>query len=60
VTIDPNTGVRGFKPGRQDLAYASQSCFQERQPHYRAARFLYLSAITVVLPNRNITNRQPV
>jgi hypothetical protein len=42
VTIDPSTGVRGFEPGRQDLAYASQSCLQERQPHYRAAHFLYL------------------
>jgi hypothetical protein len=29
-----------FEPGRQDLAYASRSCFQERQPHYRAAHFL--------------------
>jgi len=45
-----------LEPGRQDLAYASQSCFQERQPHYRAAHFLYLPAITVVSPKRNITN----
>jgi len=42
-----------LEPGRQDLAYASQSCFQERQPHYRAAHFLYLPAITVVSPKRN-------
>jgi len=40
VTIDPSTGVRGFEPGRQDLAYASQFCFQKRQPHYRAAHFI--------------------
>ena len=59
MTIDPSTGVRGFEPGRQDLAYASQSCFQERQPHYRAAHFLYLPAITVFSPNRNITNLEP-
>ncbi len=45
MTIDPSTGVRGLEPGRQDLAYASQSCFQERQPHYRAAHFVYLPAI---------------
>src|SRR5260370_24953947 len=55
--MDPSTGGRGFGRGREDLAYASQSCFQERQPHYRAAHFLYLAAITVGSPNRNITNR---
>jgi len=41
VTIDPSTGVRGLEPGRQDLAYASQSCYQERRPHYRAAHSLF-------------------
>jgi len=53
VTIDPSTGVRGFEPGRQDLAYASQSCFQERQPHYRAAHSLYLPG-----DNRRFTQPQ--
>ena len=41
MTIDPSTGVRGLEPGRQDLAYASQSCYQERRPHYRAAHSLF-------------------
>ncbi|HAF13982.1 MAG TPA: hypothetical protein DCK99_09845, partial [Blastocatellia bacterium] len=31
-----------FEPGRQDKASAIQSCFQERQPHYRTAHFLFL------------------
>ncbi len=29
--------IEVFEPGRQDKASAIQSCFQERQPHYRAA-----------------------
>ena len=48
MTIDPSTGVRGYEPGRQDLAYATQSCLQERQPHYRAARFLLFARALVV------------
>jgi hypothetical protein len=48
-----------LEPGRQDLVSASRSCFQERQPPYRAAHFIF-AGFTAVPRNRNITNRQGV